>query len=283
MIKLPLGRQSKTQKAIRKLLGDYELPSFPGAILHALDLVRKNDVPAEEIAEAIQVDPGLSVGVLKLVNSAGFGLRYAVKDLASAVALVGQSSLEPLLISMGLKEVLPQEPMKGFDPDSFWSTAARRATTARALATIVRPAECSLSFTAGLLQDMAIPMLAARVGNRYGELLECWHNGDATLHDLEQSSFGWDHAQVAKAMCERWELPGELAEAIAEHHAWNEDSAEPPSPVMLAALLREGEEHDGSEALVDTAHEAYGIEADALNELLEKSFEAAEELGNLLA
>ncbi len=282
MMSLLKRKRSSPPRSLRKVMDEYELPSFPGAILRSLELIRCEDATTEMITEAIRLDPGLSVGVLKLVNSAGFGRRHTVGDLASAVALIGRVALEPLLISMGLRDVLPQGDGPGFEWHRFWLTAARRATTARALSEILSPAECSQSFTAGLLQDMAIPMLVQRMPDEYGALLEQWNAGGPPLHESEQEAFGWDHAQVAELFCERWQIPDWLRSAIAEHHSISAPECDSPSSIMLAGLIRESEEHDGVQELIDTAHGVYGIDREALKTLLEESFEAAEEISTLL-
>ncbi|MFT4554355.1 MAG: HD-like signal output (HDOD) protein [Chlamydiales bacterium] len=75
------------KEELRKLVGDYELPRFSMAIMKILKTLRDPDFASEDVAEQLEIDPGLHVKVLKVVNSAAFGFSTDVKKLRHAVAL----------------------------------------------------------------------------------------------------------------------------------------------------------------------------------------------------
>ncbi|MFQ5416076.1 MAG: HDOD domain-containing protein [Myxococcota bacterium] len=262
-------------------MGSYELPHFPGPTLEALSALRDESSSLERIAETLSVDPSLSVRILSLVNSAGFGLRTAVDDLPHAVHLVGRSPLESLLISVSVRQVLPRK-ATGVEPRAFWKSASCRASAARRLAELLCPSESHRSFTAGLLQEMAVPLLAERRGGDYAAVLDCWRDGGPELHDLERESFGWNHAEVGLLMCQVWELPERLAVAIGGHH--DAPSADPdvPDPVLLSAFLRESDFQPGVDALIDAVHQRHGVDRERVIEIVDASFEDAEGLSDLL-
>jgi hypothetical protein len=180
------SRTANRKATLEDLIGGYELSPFPGAILKAMEVIREEASSLEEIAEALRGDPALSVRVLQLVNSASFGLRRAVDDLAQAVHMIGRSSLESLLISIGVRRALPGGRCSGYDPRRFWQTAARRAATARALAQELEPARRSRAFTAAFLQDIAVTLLVDRMPEEYGAVLTRWHAEGVPLHELER-------------------------------------------------------------------------------------------------
>jgi HD-like signal output (HDOD) protein len=277
------SRTANRKATLEDLIGGYELSPFPGAILKAMEVIREEASSLEEIAEALRGDPALSVRVLQLVNSASFGLRRAVDDLAQAVHMIGRSSLESLLISIGVRRALPGGRCSGYDPRRFWQTAARRAATARALAQELEPARRSRAFTAAFLQDIAVTLLVDRMPEEYGAVLTRWHAEGVPLHELEREAFGWDHAVVGAAMCEEWALPADLAHEIGGHHASPEDADAASKPVLLSAFLRESEEDPGTEALLEFAASHYDMRPEPLVALLDKSFEAAEEVAAALA
>lgn len=284
MLKL-LKRRKKVDPArrLREVLGDYELPSFPSVLVSALEKVRDPDSSPREIGDTVGADPGLSVRLLGTVNSPAFGLRNRVRSIDHAISLLGRDQLESLLISMAASRSLPSKPARGFEPSRFWSTAAKRATTARALADRIDPSTRSESFTASLLQDLAIPLLSHRKGDEYGALLEQWHHGGDDLASMERSEFGWDHAELGGAICERWHLPERQARAIAEHHDQSGD--EPPAlhAVRLVSVLRETGEEAGIEGLIEKARDEYGVPADETAELVRQSFEDAQAISKMFA
>ncbi|MGB5180272.1 MAG: HDOD domain-containing protein [Gammaproteobacteria bacterium] len=267
---------------MKAVLGDYELPSFPVIILNALEKVRDADESAAEISELVATDPGLSVRVLTTVNSAAYALKHKVNNIDHAVSLMGRGELESILISMAVHEVIPTESIPGFDAHRFWGTAARRAALARGLADLIDPSSRSESFTAALLQDMAVPILARQRADDYGPVLEHWYSNGSDLATLERETFDWDHATVAMWMCDDWGFPERITEAIGAHHGTNDDLVALPA-VSLVGVLREQGESTGVEQLVESAYENYGLSRDQVVELVETSFAAAEDIARMFS
>jgi len=112
-------------------VGDYELPSFSAGAVSTLRRIRE-DAEMKVIAERILADPGLSVRVLRTVNSAAFGLRNEVTDLTQAVTLLGRARVEALVLAAAVGESLPV--CDGIDLAGFWRTSAHRACLARRIA-----------------------------------------------------------------------------------------------------------------------------------------------------
>ncbi|MGB5306156.1 MAG: HDOD domain-containing protein [Gammaproteobacteria bacterium] len=284
MLQLFKRKNHSPREEMQAVLGDYELPSFPVIVLNALEKVRDEQASPTAIAEVVASDPGLTVQLLKTVNSAAYSLKHKVENIDHAVSLLGRGELETILISVGVREVLPVVEIPGFDMQRFWCTAARRAATARALADLIDPSRRSESYTAALLQDMAIPVLAQRRPDDYGPLLERWHATDnADLAELERAAFGWDHAMVAMWMCADWDFPERLIQAIGAHHGNGADGLAALPAVSLVALLRESERNPGVQALIDAAVSSHGLAPEQLDELVTASFEAAEDIARMFA
>ena len=279
MFKLFARTKSDAEEELKQILGGYELPTFPAVYLKALQQVRDDRTAATALADTLATDPGLTMRLLRTVNSAAFGLRSQIKSVHHAVSLLGRAHIESTLLSLASHSALPADPAPGFDPARFWKTAARRAATARALADTSGPSERSECFTAALLQDMALPMLANRFGAPYAQLLERWHTGDGELHLMEREAFGWDHARVAALMCAGWRFPKSIAEAIASHHGCDDPDVHQLRPVTLVAWIRETDEDPADLGmLVEQVHMTIGMEPDRVRALIDESFRNAEEI-----
>ncbi len=265
---------------LRAVLGpDTEVPTFPTTVIKALETLRDSDSNAQDVAAVVGADPGLTVRLLKLVNSAGFSPAKPVNSVDQAVAVAGFGAVESLVLSVGVNAALPRTEVDGFDQARFWRTASRRATTARAFAGELHPASASVSFTAGLLQDMAVPLLAAARPD-YGPILQAWHADGEDLDRLEAAAFEWNHAGVGEMLCGRWELPQTLAGAIGGHHGGVDETDVPPG-VLLAAPIREVDRPDIIEAIAANASENYGMATDAAIGLLDRATAEAVEVASL--
>lgn len=251
-------------------LGDFELPSLSDAGMRALDSLRRDDTSAADVAEVIETDPRLSVEVLRLANSAAFGARTTIEDVAHAVQLMGRGNLESLVISVSVQRALPGT-VAGLDVGAFWRCAFARANVARAIAQRVCRDEASATFTAALLCDMAVPLLAQRLGEKYTALLVEAAEGEQPLEALEREKFGWDHAEVGAEMCTTWALPDGLAKSIAAHHDY-----EQASPTSLAARLGETPSAEHLSEVADWAAESLELEPEDVLRLIARALDSGD-------
>ncbi len=274
--------RTNPKKKLKKVLKGYELPSFPAVVMEILQRIRSPYSSAQTIAEAIALDPGISVKVLRIANSAAFSPTQKVKNLTQAIALIGISQLESMVLGVGVAKGMPKTACQWHDPSAFWLTAARRAMLASELAHTLCPAKESECFTAAFLQDMALPFLACHHGDAYGEILEKWHEKGGDLSTLERERLEWDHTEVATWICSEWGLPENIAAAIKGHHGTEVDNHECLGPVRLVSILREDEENLGLDEMKKTAESEYGIDSEEMDRMVEKGFEKAKSLAGLI-
>lgn len=266
------------KKELARIVGKYRLPSFPAVILQALRLMRNPASSLTEIALEIEKDPAATAQILNLTNSASRGLGRPVSNLDHALALLGRAEVESLLLSSAVSKSLPKTTVAGLEPLRYWTAAARRATTARRLASVIQPQMKGESFTASLLQDMAIPVLAEVHGARYCALLDQWREQRCDLSALEQAEFGWNHATAGALMALNWKFPELLVTSIRDHHI----SPEPLKAAALVARLDDTPE-PSTATLFDVAVEQHLLAINDVEVLLKTSFEEAAEIARLFA
>ena len=271
-----LLRRAKTSslEQVAAMVEQYELPSFPQVASAALQQLADPDVDLRSVGETLEKDPGLSVHFLRLANSAAFGLRSSVDSLDRAVAMLGRNQVESILIGRAVHGALTTtSPI--VDQHRFWTTAAMRAVVAARIAMVLDPARRSEHFTAGLLQDMAILILADRVPG-YDEVVGRWYRGEVEdLSDAEIERFGWDHADVGAAMCRAWEFPPNLVDAVAEHH-----DPEPATPSQLVQGWHETDEDRGPATLAAAAPQVPEL-AGRIEEILAAARDEADEVAGV--
>lgn len=272
------------KQKLQEILKGYTLPSFPAVVMQILQKIRSPYSSASDIAQSLSLDPGLSVKLLSIANSAAFSPTKKVENLTQAIALVGLSQLESLVLGVGVAKGIPKQSCQWHDPSEFWLTSARRAMLADELAKILCPAKESECFTAAFLEDMALPFLACHRSDDYDPILKKWHLEGGDLAQLERGSFEWDHAEVAAWICSEWELPENIARAIHNHHDPKLDGHHDTLiPVRIVSILREDQENNGVDEMISTAESVYGISADKLESLIEPCFEKAKDLAKMIA
>ena len=276
------GKNTDPKASLRKALGNYHLPSFPGVVVEALRMMRSSDASASSIADVLSADPAMTVRVLGLANSAAFSPAKKIENLSQAVALIGLSQLESLVLSVAVGKVVPKQDSHGYDMKRFWLASARRGVLAKSLASALCPTRGAESFTCGFLQDFAIPFLVVGRPAEYGSILEQWQSSEEDLFQLERTHFDWDHAEVGTWLCSEWDLPENIASAIGGHHRNDDDLYDCPAPVSLVAVLREGGKENGEEVLIENARSQHGLSKDKVQELISSSFQDAENILRLM-
>lgn len=225
--------------ALREVLGSRRLPSFPSRHQRILDELRRDGENPAPVVEAISMDPAVSVRVLRMANSAAFGLRKPVESIHRAVVLLGRRRLEALVIGLGVARAVPRHRVGPLDRVAFWAAATRRAAIARRLSQEVLPAQTAMLFTAALISDVAVPLLAGIRPRIYADLFRATQKDNIPLEVVERETFGWTHADVAGWLTTEWALPSTLVQLVATHHdAMPKDRSE--AGIVRAAALAAG-------------------------------------------
>lgn len=267
---------------LQKTLKGYELPSFPAVVMQILQKIRSPYSSAASIAESLSLDPGISVKVLRIANSAAFSPTKKVENLTQAIALVGISQLESLVLGVGVAKGMPKQACTWHDPAAFWLTAAKRAVLATEMARFLCPAKESECFTAAFLQDLALPFLACQRSETYDPIFKDWHIDGGDLAELERKHLDWDHAEVASWICAEWGLPENIAAAIRGHHGAQVADYQALGPVRLVAILREEESNSGLDEMIAAAVDEYGMDEQQVRDMIDPCFEKAEDLARLI-
>ncbi|MCA9644829.1 MAG: HDOD domain-containing protein [Polyangiaceae bacterium] len=195
------------------------LPAFPAAVSELTRLLNDDMAGADDFERVIRVDPGLTASVLRVANSAAFGLRRQVSTVGHAVSLLGLKRIFDISVAGAFEQVLPPT-LNGYGirAEDMWSHSVATAIFADALATRLDLPIRGHVFTAGLLHDCGKLVISEFMEEGRQEIMNRLIAGDAMLQ-AEQTVLGTDHAVVGEAVIHQWELPEVLAEIVRYHHA----------------------------------------------------------------
>lgn len=172
-----------------------------------------------DIGTVISDDQGLTVRLLKIVNSALFSFPRRIDTVAQAVTVVGTSQIRELAFATSVMTMFGDVPRELADMDSFWHHSLACGVTARVMAGHRREDNVERFFVAGLLHDIGRLIIFMKAGKEAREAMEVANDEGISLHAAERRVLGCDHAQVGDALMERWNISGAFREAVAYHHA----------------------------------------------------------------
>ena len=187
---------------------------FPAAAQRLVQLTRNEDTNIQKVVRVLESDPGLSQRVLRLVNSAGYGLRVRCTSLNHATALLGQQRLQQIATSAVL---LNHFGRTSDETKRKQEHGALVASLCRYLAIHLGLPQEDL-FTCGLLHDLGQLMMLDEGNNEYRELVRAHEEQWDALHISEREIMGFDHAVLAAHVLASWSIPAPVPEVIALHH-----------------------------------------------------------------
>lgn len=197
-----------------------KMPAFPKSVQRVVQLTSNIDVSAKEIVHVIECDPVLTVKILKVINSAFYGLSHKINSVQRAVVHIGLNTVKNLAMSVAAIGMLKNSDKADFNPTAFLLHALTTAAISRKLAERagLSQQECSDCFVAGLLHDFGKVVFAEFMPERFKLALAKSKEKNVSLHLAEHEFLGINHAEAGALLAERWGLSGLLIEAIRHHH-----------------------------------------------------------------
>ena len=215
---------SEEKKAVGNNLPDEiimkvaSFPSMPRSGIKLRALLAKEDVSVDEIEGILRNDPGLATNVLRLANSAFFGLRRKVGNLKHAVMLLGVKRFAQIAVSASMSKTMDKA-VEGYDlsPGELWLHSIAVSNTAEALARQKKLADTNDVFTPALLHDMGKLILGQFVKKEWQNMIRITSQG-VPLDLAEHMVLGTDHAEVGAMILARWSFPDDIVNAVRWHH-----------------------------------------------------------------
>lgn len=211
------------------------LPALPASAIEVLRLTRDGEASAEQLAKVIEHDPTLTAKLLKLVNSALFGMCRKITTVQQAVALAGQRTVCITTLSVSVAEQISADRAEGFDYKAYWRSSLTAAVAARAIGQAVAPKIAEEAFAGGLLSQIG-RLAAHRVApERYAQAIKNKDRAGGRLRDAEREAFGVTGATLGRVLLERWGLPEPLCLAVGASQGEGIEKLE--GPTRRLALL----------------------------------------------
>jgi len=212
------------------------LPPLPDTILRLVRVVSDPDSSLSQIVEAVRYDQVLTAEVLRLCNSAYFGLVRRVESLDDAVCLLGTVRVFQLVMAGHARAALGR-PQGGYGlrAGALWQHSVGVALGSQVLARRLHLTQMGLPFTGGLLHDVGKVVLNEFVAAEYAEIVRCVNEQRLSFVEAEQQVLGFTHAEVGARLAESWSLPGSIVHCVRWHH--EPDAAEAAGPLTDAVHL----------------------------------------------
>lgn len=203
-------------KDLSKLIeANLEIPSIPVVTSRALKALDDANTTAALIGSIIQEDQGMTAKVLKVANSAVYGLTREVRNLNQAAMVLGFDTLRSIIITVSTKALYKRF---GVVEKQQWQHSVACAIACQTIAQERNLAGKDEAFVCGLMHDVGKVVMNTNMRDKFVEAQQMASDQLISDSEAEQAVFGFTHSDVGSLLVHRWGLSHHLEQAVFLHH-----------------------------------------------------------------
>ncbi|MDP3284378.1 MAG: HDOD domain-containing protein [Desulfobacterales bacterium] len=184
-----------------------------------MEIISNHESSLGELVDVIRYDQGLTANLLKICNSAYYGLRTKVESIRQAVAYLGLNKVANVVMMASLSKNLTAA-QKGYDLNEgeLWKYSVSSALIVQSLAEKRKLGNIPCLFTSALLKDIGKVILSTHIKDAFQQIISRVQKDGLTFLEAEREVLGIDHAELGAMVAEKWRFSPEMVFIIRNHH-----------------------------------------------------------------
>jgi HD-like signal output (HDOD) protein len=194
------------------------IATLPNIYLELQNILSRPLSASTDMAEAIRNDPGLTVRLLRIVNSAYYSFPSKIETVPRAITIVGTDELTSLITATSVLSTFGAGLDNLINMNLFWKHSISCGVIARILGTRRNEQNVERFFVMGLLHDIGKLIMFSHIPKVAKTTMQRSRMERSPLHVMESEFLGFNHAAVGSALARTWRMAASQQEAIAYHH-----------------------------------------------------------------
>ncbi len=216
--------------------GFKEFKSIPHISLKLTRLLSGNACTIKELEEIISYDPTLVMRLLRIVNSAYYGLTNRVESISDAVIFLGLETLRNVVVTDALKNIfVNSEDNSYFSPERLFLHSSVVAICSQMICERIHGKKGDIAFLCGIIHDAGMILEYQTKEEEFLDTCKVYQEEQKNFQRLEQKALGTDHTEIGYLIAKEWQLPESVLEPIKNHHSFS-DSVTPDSSTGILVL-----------------------------------------------
>ena len=212
------------ENRLKQIIGNIRnLPTPPIVFEQIQKVINNPDTSVSDVARILSEDPAMSVKVLKLTNSAFYGLSREIDSVNHAVMIIGLEAVKNLVLSASVLSMFKSNNVNKEYHEDFWRHSLSAALAARMIARDYREGKVfnpDPAFSSGLVHDIGKMIICCFMPKEHNEIYQYLaEHPDAMELEAEVAVIGFNHAQLGRQLAITWKLPERLADTVGYHHS----------------------------------------------------------------
>ncbi len=198
------------------------LPTLPGIVTRVMRIVSDPSSSSGDVAFVVGQDLALSAKILRLANSAFYGVPHTITSIHNAVVILGLKVINTIVLSLTVFDLFPDEKKSPlFDRTAFWRHSTSCGLISRFLCERLKTFvlfDAEEAFCAGLLHDIGKVVMEQYLHDDFHKALKHAKHKRLSLYEAEKEALGYTHTDVAQWLTSSWQLPPVLQAPLMFHH-----------------------------------------------------------------
>lgn len=198
------------------------LPTPPIVFEQIQKVLNNPETSVADVAAILSEDPAMSVKVLRLTNSAFYGLSREIDSVNHAVMIIGLEAVKNLVLSASVLSMFKSNKDNKDYHERFWRHSLASALAARVIARDFKGGKAfnpDPAFSTGLIHDIGKMIICCFMPGEHTQVMEYMESHpESSQMQAEIAIMGFNHAQLGRQLAVTWKLPDRLADAIGYHH-----------------------------------------------------------------
>ncbi len=208
---LPHGLISASQLVEDSL----DLISLPAVYTRLREVMDDEESNMQDVADVVSLDPALAARLLRIANSAYYGLPSQVETINRAVNMLGTQQIHDLALATCIAQVFDGLPNDVMDMSTFWYRSVMCGYLSKELGKVSGQRKIESLFVRGLLLDIGHLILYSRYPEECRQALADSADDLIKLYEHEQSLIGCDAMSVSMELMKTWKLPQSFVDSYA--------------------------------------------------------------------
>jgi len=198
------------------------LPTPPIVFEQIQKVINSPETSVGDVANILSEDPAMSVKVLKLTNSAFYGLSREVDSVKQAVMIIGLEAVKNLVLSASVLSMFKSNSANKEYHENFWRHSLATALSARVIARDYQDGKVfnpDPAFSSGLVHDIGKMVICSFLQKDHQQIQEYMEkNPEIPEAGAEIAILGFNHVQLGRQLAITWKLPERMADTVGYHH-----------------------------------------------------------------
>ncbi|MBI5665563.1 MAG: HDOD domain-containing protein [Nitrospirae bacterium] len=213
-----------------------DLKVLPFVARKALEILNDENCSIEDLSAVIEKDQTIAARILKISNSALYGLRMEVTSLQHALLILGFKTLRSIVLTATTRALYKKF---GMTEKIIWDHSVGAAVAAKLISRGLGNEVTDIAFVGGLMHDLGKVIMNNETPEIYSEVMMKMYNEGVDSIIAERDIYGYDHSEVGAGVTGKWKFASSLVTVLKEHHLNNcrlEDIKDPVTAKGIACV-----------------------------------------------